>query len=178
MGFPPSLGSCVTCFIFVLLLPPSCTTTHRTRLTRLADYLLSTNQVIFFLPPSHPLTKISRENSLKILSSLRVGALFYEFGRSKFSLYWIKTPTRFKQWPCSVASVEEQEVCNLFDKLSRRLPTCKILSVYKSSQRWTDFQGMLALFIALTLVQHMLLVNIFSLFQISWQTKLPKRSTS
>ena len=88
---------------------------------------------------------------------------FYELGRSKFPLYWTKTPTCFKQWPRPVASAKEREVCNLFDSLPRRLPTRKILSVYKSSQRWTDFQGMLVFFIVLKLVWHTLLVNIFSL---------------
>jgi len=42
---------------------------------------------------------------------------FYDFGRSKFPLYWTKTPTRFKQWSRPVASAEEQEVCNLLYSL-------------------------------------------------------------
>jgi len=61
------------------------------------------------------------------------GLFSYELGRSKFPLYWTKTPARFKQWPRPIASVEEREVWNLFGSLSRRLPTYKILSVYKSS---------------------------------------------
>jgi len=69
-------GSCVTCFVFFLLLPPSCTTTHCTRPTRLAGYPLSANRVIFSLPPSHPLTRISREIFLRFLSSPRVGGSF------------------------------------------------------------------------------------------------------
>jgi len=36
-------GSCVTCFVFVLLLLPFYTITHRTRSTRLAGYPLSAN---------------------------------------------------------------------------------------------------------------------------------------
>jgi len=47
-----------------LLFPPSCIITHRTRPTQLVGYPLSIDQVVFFFPPSQPLTKISRENSL------------------------------------------------------------------------------------------------------------------
>ena len=68
---PPfkSFGSCVTCFVSALLLPPSCAITHRTHPTRLAGYPLSADRVVFSLPPSQLLTKILRENSLKFPSS-------------------------------------------------------------------------------------------------------------
>lgn len=68
---------------------------------------------------------------------------FDKLGQSKFPLYWTKTATRFKQWPRSIASAEEWEVYTLFDSLPRRLPTRKLLFIYKSFQRWTDFQGIL-----------------------------------
>ena len=71
---------------------------------------------------------------------------FYEAGWSKFLLYWTRNPTWFKEWPRSAPSVEEQEIYSLFDQLPRRLPTWKLLIVYKSSQRWTNFQCMFTLF--------------------------------
>ena len=71
--------------------------------------------------------------------------IFDEVGWSRFSLYWTRNPTQFKEWPRPALSVEEQEIYSLFDKFLRRLPTRKLLVMYKSSQQWATFQGMFAL---------------------------------
>jgi len=60
-------------------------------------------------------------------------------------MYWTRNPTRFKEWNHTAPSAEEQEIYSFFDKLPRRLPTRKLLAMYKSSHLWAAFQGMLVL---------------------------------
>jgi len=38
---------------------------------------------------------------------------------------------------------EELEILSLFDKLSRKLPTRKLITMYVKASRWVAFKGML-----------------------------------
>jgi len=95
------------------------------------------------------------------------GLFFDEVGRSKFPLYWTGNSTWFNEWPRSAPSAKEQEIYSIFDKLPRRLPTWKLLAVYKSSQRWATFQGMFTLFYVSVGLMVINLRVLFFLMQIS-----------
>jgi len=72
------------------------------------------------------------------------------------------TPTQFKEWPRSASSVEELEIYSLFNNLPQRLLTRKLLSVFKSSQRWNNLHGMFTL-LCVSVGQRFLTYVFFSL---------------
>jgi len=118
---PPSkpFGFCVTCFVSVQLLPPSSIIINPTWPTLLAGFPLLAGRVTHFSPRSCPPIKTLRGFLKKSSLSTRVG------------IFSFMSPN------------EELEVYTLFDSLPIRPPSRKLLSVYKLSQRWTDFHGML-----------------------------------
>jgi len=68
---------------------------------------------------------------------------FNEADRSRFPMSWTRKSYKFKEWPRPTMGVEELEILSLFDKLQRKLPTWKLITVYAKASRWVDFKCML-----------------------------------
>ena len=57
---------------------------------------------------------------------------FYKVGRSRFPMFWTRNPSKFREWTQSTPCAEKREIYSLFNKLPRKHPTRKLLTVYKS----------------------------------------------
>jgi len=72
---------------------------------------------------------------------------FDEVGQSRFPLFWMRNPTKIKDWSHLVSpSKGEREVFTLFDSLPKKLPDWPLMSLYTEIDRVAAFEGMFYIF--------------------------------